>query len=103
MADYSQVDMPSPARGLSSAPPFVSSTVAVLRRPYLCRTAVSAGFSLAPTGWWRRAPFLPLPDAQWFTFRMETAYGGEGRFDRSSPFRPEDLITWLEWRKEWPN
>ncbi len=72
------------------------------RRPDLWATAVRAGLSMAPTGWWHRPPFLPLPDRRWLRFRLETAYGGDGRFGPDSPFDVEDLITWLEWRKAWP-
>jgi hypothetical protein len=28
-----------------------------------------------PPRWWRRPPFLPLPDRGWIRFRLETAYG----------------------------
>jgi hypothetical protein len=33
------------------------------------------GKKIVPTRWWRRAPFLPIPDKRWIAFRMETAYG----------------------------
>ncbi len=32
---------------------------------------------------------------------MATAYGTPGP-DEDPPFDGEDLITWLEWRREWP-
>ncbi len=28
-------------------------------------------------------------------FRLEAAYGGDG----TGPMRPEELITWLEWKR----
>ncbi len=68
---------------------------AVVVRPRLWGTALSALFELAPKGWWRRAPFLPLPDPDWTHFRIVTAYGGDG----SLPMRPEDLVSWLEWKR----
>lgn len=71
------------------------AVVAVVRRPDLWSTAVRSAIGLAPRGWWRRAPFLPLPDADWLHFRLVTAYGGDG----STPMRAHDLITWLEWVK----
>lgn len=74
---------------------------ALARRPDLWSTAVRSALSLAPNGWWRRAPFLPVPDPEWLRFRMATAYGGTGRVDSDSPFDTDDLITWLEWRKDW--
>ena len=33
---------------------------------------------LAPDGWWRRPPHLPLPDPAYLRFRMVTAHGGDG-------------------------
>ena len=81
--------------------PIGSIGLALGRRPGLWGAALRAAFSMAPKGWWRRSPFLPLPDPQWLRFRMATAYGGSGRVDANSPFEPADLITWLEWRKEW--
>lgn len=76
-------------------------TRALVVRPDLWPTAVRAGLSLAPRGWWRRRPFLPIPDSRWLEFRMATAYGTPGP-DEASPFEGDDLITWLEWRREWP-
>lgn len=70
---------------------------------------------MAPTGWWRKPPFLPVPDQDWLEFRMATAYGhpsgangqtgDAGRSDRSQSdrFSVDDLMTWLEWRRAWPN
>ncbi|MEO6628613.1 MAG: hypothetical protein ABIP03_08590 [Aquihabitans sp.] len=63
----------------------------LVRRPRLWGTAVSQTFRLARPGWWRRAPFLPLPDADYLRFRLETQYGS----DRSP--EPGDVITYLHW------
>lgn len=51
---------------------------------------------MAPSGWWRRRPFLPLPDQGWMHFRLETAYGG----DAPGPMQAEELTTWLEWKRD---
>lgn len=75
---------------------------AVIRRPDLWVTAGRAGLSMAGRGWWRKPPFLPRPDEGWLRFRLATAYGGDGTLSSDSAFQPDDLITWLEWRKEWP-
>ena len=75
---------------------------ALVARPDLWTTAASAALSLAGRGWWRRPPFLPLPDPAWLRFRLATAYGGDGVIGPDSPFAVGDLITWLEWRKDWP-
>jgi hypothetical protein len=48
---------------------------------------------LARPGWWRRPPFLPVPDPDYLRFRLETAYGGTGE----GPFEPADLVAYLRW------
>ena len=68
------------------------AVLAVLARPRLWRAALRQGRALVPTGWWRRRPFLPVPDRQWLRFRMTTAYG-----DPAAPVDAEDLLTWLAW------
>lgn len=73
----------------------------LLRRPHLWATALRAALEMSPTGWWRRYPYLPLADPDWLRFRLITAYGGDGRFSPERPLRPEDVITWLEWRRSW--
>jgi hypothetical protein len=49
---------------------------------------------IARPGWWRRAPFLPLPDSLYLRFRFETAYGPGGAPDAA------DVVTYLEWCRE---
>jgi hypothetical protein len=71
---------------------------ALVRRPDLWVTAVRASLRLAPTGWWRRSPHLPLPAPHYLHFRMVTAYGGDG----SHPPEPHDLVAYLEWCRAWP-
>ncbi|HKE75857.1 MAG TPA: hypothetical protein VKB57_19725 [Acidimicrobiales bacterium] len=66
---------------------------AVGRHPSLWGTAVRQAKVLAAPGWWRRAPFLPLPAPGYLRFRIQTAYGGAG--DR--PPEPADLVTYLRW------
>jgi hypothetical protein len=73
---------------------------AVLRRPDLWATALGTAVRLAPTGWWRRPPFLPLPAEDYLRFRMATAYGGDGQVADASP---EDLVTYLAWCRDWPD
>lgn len=45
--------------------------------------------------WWRRAPFLPLPDRTYLRWRMYTAYGSE---DAVPPL--EDVLGFARWRRE---
>jgi hypothetical protein len=89
-------DHPPPAAG----PPLrwlAGATLAVAVRPALWGTAVRQTLVLAVTGWWRRPPFLPLPDPVYLRFRLQTAYG-----DPERPPRPADVVTYLHWCRAWP-
>ena len=68
--------------------------VAVLRRPSLWLEGVRTAVALAPRGWWRRRPFLPLPDRAYMTWRIHTAYGRS-----RAQMIPRDVLSYLEWRK----
>ena len=70
--------------------------LAVARRPDLWPTALVQARRLAPPGWWRRWPPLPLPDRAWLQFRMRTAYGDP----RHVP-PPDDVVAWLSWCRSW--
>lgn len=83
----------APPEGLSAA-----LVLALVRRPNLWSTAWRTVTGLSSDGWWRRPPFLPIPDDGWMHFRLETAYGGDG----SGPMRAEDLLTFLEWKRDFP-
>ena len=67
------------------------ATALLLRRPSLWATALGQARRLAPPGWWRRRPYLPVPDRDYLRFRMETQYGSDHR-----P-APEDVVTYLHW------
>ena len=79
----------------------VPTAAAVAKRPDLWRTAVRQAVRLAPTRWWARRPFLPLPASGYMGFRslLGTMYGGDGS---TSP-QPDDVIVWLEWCRRWPS
>jgi len=49
--------------------------------------------AMAPTGWWRRSPFLPLPDARYWRFRLETSNGGDGM----TPPTPHEVTEVVDW------
>jgi hypothetical protein len=69
----------------------------VARRPRLWTTALRQGLRLARPGWWRRPPFVPLPDADYLAFRLDTQYGtgpAAGTPD------PRDLVEYLKWCHE---
>ncbi|MDA8274563.1 MAG: hypothetical protein M0029_04180 [Actinomycetota bacterium] len=65
---------------------------AVATAPQLWPTAVAALVRLVPRRWWCRPPFLPVPDAAWWAFRMETAYGSPGAVPTA-----EDVVSYLHW------
>ena len=69
---------------------------AIARRPRLWPTAARQARKLAPTGWWRKPPFLPVPAKDYVAFRIVTQYGEIGR----SP-SPEDVVDYLAWCREW--
>lgn len=69
-----------------------AAAVAIARQPTLWPPALRQARALVPPGWWRRWPFLPLPDRDWLRFRMTTAYG-----DADADLDVEDLLVWLAW------
>lgn len=73
------------------------AAAALARRPELLTTAARQALRLAPPGWWRSAPHLPLPDPGYLAFRFKTAYG-----DSEQPPDPHDIVTYLEWCRAWP-
>ena len=80
-------------RGVSTAvPPGVLRAIGT--RPYLWGAAAGAVFALARRTWWRRPPFLPVPDEAFIRWRVSTAYGSD-----EHPIAPEDVVAYLEWRK----
>lgn len=66
---------------------------AVILRPGLWPVALGTLVRLAPDGWWRRWPPLPLPAAGYWHFRVLTAYGGSGDSVPSVP----DVLAFLRW------
>jgi hypothetical protein len=69
-----------------------AAVVAVVARPRLWPAAWRQGRALVAPGWWRRHPFLPVPDRAWLRFRMTTAYG-----DPDARLDVDDLLTFLAW------
>jgi hypothetical protein len=70
--------------------------VAILVRPWLWWTALRQLARIAPRAWWRHPPFLPVPDAGYLRFRLETQYGSAG----ASATVPDDVVTYLKWCRE---
>ncbi len=65
---------------------------ALATRPRLWPAALRQARAMVPPRWWRRRPFLPVPDRDWVRFRMTTAYG-----DPAAGFDVEDVLAWLAW------
>jgi len=70
--------------------------LAVVRRPSLWLTAARAARRTAAPGWWRRAPFLPVPSGDYLRFRMVTQYGDADRQPDA-----DDAVAYLEWCRDW--
>lgn len=69
--------------------------MAVGRRPDLWGEGVRAMFAVAAHRWWRRTPYLPLPDERYTAWRLATAHGAPG-----TRMEPDELIAYLEWRRK---
>ena len=68
--------------------------IAVAIRPWLWATAVGVVFALAPQRWWKRRPFLPIPDDEVVGWRKVTAYGSS-----SADMTADDIVSFLQWRR----
>ena len=66
--------------------------LAVARHPRLWPVAVRQWRRMTPTGWWRRAPFLPLPSREYLRFRLLTQYG-----DSEAHASAADVVNYLTW------
>jgi len=47
----------------------------VLRHPSSIAPLLLAGWRIRRNGWWRHAPYLPVPDSNYWKFRMNTVLG----------------------------
>ncbi len=61
--------------------------------PGLWLEALRAVVALVPRRWWRKPPFLPLPDRRYLAWRIATAYGRP-----DAPVASDDLVAFLRWR-----
>ncbi|MHB8219591.1 MAG: hypothetical protein ACYDHU_04615 [Acidimicrobiales bacterium] len=64
----------------------------VLARPGLWPTTAVVVARMARPGWWHAPPFAPVPDSDYWRFRMVTAYGRGD--DAPSPI---DVVEFLRW------
>jgi hypothetical protein len=63
--------------------------------PRVALDLVSLAWAMRRRGWYRRAPFLPLPPPEYVRWRMYTAYGDESAVP---PLR--DVLRFARWRRE---
>lgn len=67
----------------------------LLARPRLWPAAFRLAAASASRGWWRRPPFLPVPDGDYVAFRQLTHTGAtDGRASG------DELVAYLEWCRE---
>ena len=74
--------------------PWLHGAAGIAARPWLWATALVQYRRMVGRGWWRRRPYLPVPDAHYVRFRHDTAYGANGRPDR------RDLVRYLTWCRD---
>lgn len=77
-----------------------TTVVAVAVRPSLWRTALVQVVRMTPRGWWRTAPFLPVPRPDYLEFRLVTQYGGDAVSSRAA-VESGDVVNYLRWCKAW--
>jgi hypothetical protein len=63
--------------------------------PALAVNLLRVAWRFRTRDWYRRAPFLPLPDATYVRWRMYTAYG-----DFDAVPTPAEVERYVRWAKE---
>jgi hypothetical protein len=63
--------------------------------PRLAIDLLRTAWAFRRLGWWRKPPFVPVPDPEYLRWRMYTAYGDD---DAVPPAR--DVIGFARWRRE---
>ncbi len=66
----------------------------LVRRPGLLPAALGLAWVARRRAWYRRPPFLPLPPAGYLKWRLDTAFGAEGR-----NVSPDALARYLLWAR----
>jgi len=66
-----------------------------LLSPRLALDLVRTGWAFRRRRWWRRSPFLPVPDRRYLRWRMYTAYGHEAAVPPA-----DDVVRFARWRRE---
>ena len=63
-----------------------------IRDPALGAALLRVAWRFRSRGWYRRPPFLPLPDRPYIKWRMYTAYGDEDIVPA-----PDDIARYARW------
>ena len=63
----------------------------LVRHPGDAPCVVRAGWRLRRDRWWRHFPWLPLPAAEYWEFRVRTVTGGHGRLE------PSQVVAAAQW------
>ena len=63
--------------------------------PRVAMDLLATAWAFRRREWWRRFPFLPVPDATYLRWRMYTAFGDE---DAVPP--AIDVLRFARWRRE---
>jgi len=69
--------------------------VRAIVNPRLAIDLIRTAWAFRRREWWRKPPFLPLPDRAYLAWRMYTAYADE---EAVPPI--EDVIRFARWRRE---
>jgi hypothetical protein len=64
----------------------------LLRHPSDAVTLARAGWRLRREGWLHRSPFLPLPDARYWQFRLTTVNGSS-----DTALSPASMVDAARW------
>lgn len=84
---------PSPDRTWSGL--LLALTGRAVLSPRLALDLLRTGWAFRHREWFRRAPFLPLPDPVYLRWRMYTAYA-----DEATVPPVEDVVRFARWRRE---
>ena len=70
-------------------------TLRAVVRPRLALDLLGLAWAFRARDWYRQAPFLPLPPAEYVRWRMYTAYG-----DEAAVPPVEDVVRFAQWRRK---
>lgn len=70
----------------------VALILRAVRHPAVGRDLLRVAWRFRARNWWRRAPFLPLPEREYLRWRMHTAYG-----DHDAVPPADDVVRYARW------